>query len=112
MEAKDLVRIAKALGDGTRFAILREIAAAGEISCGDLAARFPIAQATVSHHLRILGESGLVAARREGQHSYFSLAPGAMDAYRAALGSLAPATGRRGRTQRGAASRVPGNIDS
>jgi len=78
-----------------------------------LAARFPIAQATVSHHLRILGESGLVAVRREGQHSYFSVVPETIASYRASLEPLAPAR-RRGarRPDPGPATRGSGNIDS
>lgn len=113
MDDHSQVKVAKALGDRTRFAILQEIAAAGEISCGELAGRFPIAQATVSHHVRILGECGLVAVRREGQHSYFSVIPQAIAAYRASLARLAPA-GRRG-ARRPLPDRVvreAGNIDS
>lgn len=113
MDEKSLVKVAKALGDRTRFAIMQGIVAAGEISCGELAARFPIAQATVSHHLRILGESGLVAVRREGQHSYFSVVPETIASYRASLEPLAPAR-RRGarRPGPGPATRGSGNIDS
>lgn len=108
MDERRMVKVAKALGDATRFAILRAIVSAGEISCGEVAARFPIAQATVSHHLRILGESDLVAVRREGQHSYFRLVPETLAAYRDALDELTRGA-RRGRPGRAAAI---GNIDS
>lgn len=73
-----LVRTAKALGDSTRLELLRRIAAAGEIRCSDLVALFPVAQATVSHHLKILAASGLVSVRREGQSGWYSLRPGAV----------------------------------
>jgi ArsR family transcriptional regulator len=63
----ELDRIAKALADQRRFQILAAIAAADELSCKALVERFPIAQATVSHHLKELHTAGLVAVRQEGQ---------------------------------------------
>lgn len=73
MEQAKVVRIAKALADSTRYNILKMIAQRGEISCGELAGQFPIAQATVSHHLNALVQAGLVKVRKQGQHHYFSL---------------------------------------
>lgn len=73
MDDLSLVRIAKAIADPTRFAILKAIASRGEISCGLLAELFPIAQATVSHHLNVLVNAGLVEMRKQGQHHYFRL---------------------------------------
>jgi ArsR family transcriptional regulator len=81
-----LVRVAKALGDSTRLDLLRRIAAAGEICCKDLVTLFPVAQATVSHHLKILAEAGLVSVRREGQHGWYSLRGDALGAHAALLG--------------------------
>ena len=63
----ELDRIAKALADQRRFQILATIAAAEELSCKALVERFPIAQATVSHHLKELFTAGLVAVRQDGQ---------------------------------------------
>jgi ArsR family transcriptional regulator len=91
-----LVRVAKALGDPTRLELLRRIAAAGEICCKDLVALFPVSQATVSHHLKILTEAGLLAARREGQFGYYSLRPGAVDEHVALLGKTVQARRRKG----------------
>lgn len=73
MDDSTLVRVAKAIADPTRFAILKAIASQEEVSCGQLADRFPIAQATVSHHLNILVSAGLVEMRKQGQHHYFRL---------------------------------------
>lgn len=73
------VRVAKALADPTRFDLLRRIAASGEICCRDLVTLFPVSQATVSHHLKILTEAGLVTARRAGQFSYYRIRPGALE---------------------------------
>ena len=72
------MRVAKALADPTRFELLRRIAASGEICCRDLVTLFHVSQATVSHHLKILADAGLVTSRREGQFSYFRVRPGAL----------------------------------
>ena len=90
-----LVRVAKALGDPTRLELLRRIAAAGEICCKDLVALFPVSQATVSHHLKILTGAGLVSARREGQFGYYSLRPGAVEEHVALLGKTVQARRRK-----------------
>ena len=103
-----VVRVAKALGDGTRLRILREIATRGETCCRDLTSLFGFSQATVSHHLRILSDAGLVTVRREGQFSYFRPRPGAVEEHARALASAfarkearrrrrSPAGARRGR---------------
>ncbi len=75
------MRVARALGDPTRFGLLRCIAERGEICCRDLTALLGVSQATISHHLRILSEAGLVTSRRAGQFSYFRIRPGAVRAH-------------------------------
>lgn len=65
-------RTFKALADPTRrriLALLRE----GDLPAGEIAAQFPIAWASVSHHLTVLREAGLVVATREGQFIRYSL---------------------------------------
>jgi ArsR family transcriptional regulator, arsenate/arsenite/antimonite-responsive transcriptional repressor len=90
-----LVRVAKALGDPTRLELLRRIGTAGETCCKDLVALFPVSQATVSHHLKILVDAGLLAVRRDGQFGWYSLRPAAVESHAALLG-------RTLRTRRGA----------
>jgi ArsR family transcriptional regulator len=80
-----VVKVAKALADPTRFGIYQAIAARVELSCGDIARLFPVSQATVSHHVRILKESGLVNVRREGQFSYLHAERARLDWFRQAL---------------------------
>ncbi|HQR29955.1 MAG TPA: metalloregulator ArsR/SmtB family transcription factor, partial [Anaeromyxobacteraceae bacterium] len=70
--------MAKALGDPTRLELLRRIGPAGEMCCKDLVALFPVSQATVSHHLKILVDAGLLAVRRDGQFGWYSLRPGTL----------------------------------
>jgi len=71
MSDKQLTQIARALADPMRLSLFRTIAEHGELSCGELAERFPIAQSTVSHHLNVLMNAGLVEMRKHGQHHLF-----------------------------------------
>ncbi|HEY6106493.1 MAG TPA: metalloregulator ArsR/SmtB family transcription factor [Anaeromyxobacteraceae bacterium] len=80
-ESREAVRVARALGDPTRFELLRRIAERGEICCRDLTVLLRLSQATISHHLRILSEAGLVTSRRAGQFSYFRVRPEGLRAY-------------------------------
>jgi len=73
MDDERLIKMLKALADGNRFRMVREIAAAGELSCGQLGERFALSQPTMSHHLKILTDAGLLLARREGQHAHLSV---------------------------------------
>lgn len=62
------------LADGTRREILRHLLESrGELAVGDLVNELGIAQPTVSKHLKVLREHGLVAVREEGQHRYYHL---------------------------------------
>ncbi|MGD0575154.1 MAG: metalloregulator ArsR/SmtB family transcription factor [Anaerolineales bacterium] len=65
---------ARALADGTRLEIMRQLRS-GWLSVGDLVGRLGgrVNQPTVSHHLRVLEESGLVLVRREGRFRYYVL---------------------------------------
>lgn len=81
MDANQFQRIAKALADPRRFEILEKIAASGELCCGDVADCFPVAQATVSHHLKELTDAGLIETRSEGQFKYLRARPEALTEY-------------------------------
>lgn len=69
----ELIRVLKALGDPRRFRMVQEVAAAGELSCGELGALFSLSQATMSHHIKVLVESGALTFRTEGQNHVLSL---------------------------------------
>jgi ArsR family transcriptional regulator len=73
VDDQKLVRILRALADANRFRMVQEIAASGELSCGDVGGRFPLAQPTISHHLKILAEAGVLNVRRDGQHGIVSV---------------------------------------
>ena len=65
-------KIAKALADPQRFAILCSISEQDEFPCKELVAQFPITQATISHHLKELVAAGLITSRRQGQMAILS----------------------------------------
>ena len=70
--------IFKALADPHRLVILATLARADEEVCVcDFTDALPLNQPTVSHHLRILRDSGLVKCERRGTWVYYQLAPGA-----------------------------------
>jgi ArsR family transcriptional regulator, arsenate/arsenite/antimonite-responsive transcriptional repressor len=73
MNDSELLRVLKALAHPKRFRMVQEIAAAGELSCGEIAEKFPVAQPTISHHLKILTDAGVLDVRREGQHGICSV---------------------------------------
>jgi ArsR family transcriptional regulator len=89
MTDADLVRIARALADPTRVRILRAVAAGcGRACCGAIADGVSVRPATLSHHLRVLGEAGLVEAHRDGQFIRVCLKPERLDALGNALRTL------------------------
>jgi len=98
MTDTELIKIAKALSDPTRLAILRTVMGGHELCCGDLGRCSRVSQATVSHHLRILQDAGLVASRRSGQFIRIRPVPETLERYRQALNdSLPPSLADLGR---------------
>ena len=69
-----VVQALAALADPTRRELLT-LLSAGEISAGDLAARFPVSRPAISRHLRVLREAGLVRSRTEGRRRLYALDP-------------------------------------
>lgn len=68
-------RLLRALADPTRQRILRMLGG-GEMRAGDIAEAFASARPTVSKHLRVLLDAGLVRARRSGRERYYAIEPG------------------------------------
>src|SRR5579863_4688613 len=81
-EADLLAARFKALGDPARVAIVNRLAAADEVCVCNLVAALDLAQPTVSHHLKVLREAGLVDSTRRGTWGYYRLVPGAVEALR------------------------------
>ena len=85
-ERRTIAASFKALADPTRVAIVNRLAAAPEVCVCDLTASFDLSQPTISHHLKILRDAGLVEATRRGTWAYYRLVPEAIDSLREALG--------------------------
>ena len=62
----------KALSDGTRREIL-ELLKKGAVSAGDISAHFHMTPATISHHLSVLKDAGLVSDEKRGKFIYYEL---------------------------------------
>jgi ArsR family transcriptional regulator, arsenate/arsenite/antimonite-responsive transcriptional repressor len=68
-----LARMFKALGNPVRLEIIQHLAACERCICGDLVAVLPLAQSTVSQHLKVLKEAGLIRGEIEGPATCYCL---------------------------------------
>ena len=84
-QREELAARFKALADPTRLAIVNCLAQADEVCVCDLT-RVGVSQPTVSHHLRVLREAGLVEVSRRGTWAYYRIRPEAIGELAAALG--------------------------
>lgn len=95
--ATDLARTLKAIADPARLRLLSMVAThdGGEACVCDLTEPLGLTQPTVSHHLKVLVDAGLLIRDKRGVWAYFTLVPGALDSLAAVLSSreLAGPTG-------------------
>jgi len=84
-EAAHLAARFRALADPTRVAIVNRLAQAAETCVCDLTAAFELSQPTISHHLKVLREAGLVESSRRGTWAYYRVVPEALGALASAL---------------------------
>src|ERR1700726_3304789 len=89
MDRSEIEKISKALADQTRLRIFEAISASKHMNCGEIVSMRGVSPATVSHHLKILSEAGLIACRREGQFVYSETVPETIAAYAQALAKIA-----------------------
>jgi DNA-binding transcriptional ArsR family regulator len=85
MNRSQVEKISKALADATRLKIFEAIAASNHMSCGQIVSMRGVTPATVSHHLKILNEAGLISCQREGQFVRSRVVPETIAAYAKAL---------------------------
>jgi ArsR family transcriptional regulator len=95
-----LLRLLKALAHPIRFRMVQEIAAGIELSCGQIGRRFELAQPTISHHIKILHDAGVLVCRREAQHAFLSVNRRIVDAALEQLPDRLTPTARRSRRPR------------
>lgn len=84
----------KALGHPVRLGIALRLAQAPDTCACDFADVFDVSQPTVSQHLKVLREAGLVRTRRQGTQICYSLEPGAVRVLGATVSALAPPAAR------------------
>jgi ArsR family transcriptional regulator, arsenate/arsenite/antimonite-responsive transcriptional repressor len=89
MDRAQLEKVSKALADETRLMIFEAIANRDHMNCGEIVSLRGITPATVSHHLKILNEAGLIECTKEGQFVYSRSVPETIAAYSEALAKLA-----------------------
>jgi ArsR family transcriptional regulator, arsenate/arsenite/antimonite-responsive transcriptional repressor len=89
MDHAQVEKISKALADKTRLRIFEAISVTGHMNCGEIVSMRGVTPATVSHHLKILSEAGLIACRREGQFVYSEAIPETVEGYTRALAKIA-----------------------
>jgi ArsR family transcriptional regulator len=75
-------RLLKALADETRLGIVLQLREQGEVCQCDFAACCTVQQPTVSHHLKVLREAGVVLGEKRGVWVYYRLKPAALDGLR------------------------------
>ncbi|MFD6893615.1 ArsR/SmtB family transcription factor [Rhodococcus sp. NPDC060086] len=83
----DLARMFKALGDPVRLRMLSMIAShqGGESCVCDISPAFDLSQPTISHHLKVLREAGLLDCERRGTWVYYRVVPAALEQLSAVL---------------------------
>lgn len=88
-DAERVAQVFKALGDATRVKLLSLIAAGvgGEACICDLTEPVGLSQGTVSHHMKLLADAGLVTREQRGKWAYYSLNDNALGAAADALRS-------------------------
>jgi ArsR family transcriptional regulator len=86
----EVAQIGKALGDPNRLAIYTQIAQCNELFCGEMHAKHKISLPTLSHHLKVLTDLGLITSRKEGLNVYYCAVPEKFAAYLEYLAKIGP----------------------
>ena len=84
------VRLLAALADPIRLSIVRQLAACDGICACDFTESCDVSQPTVSHHLKVLREAGVVTSERKGSFIYYQLSPEAIGRLGALARGLVP----------------------
>ncbi len=84
----NLAELAKALGHPARIAILVELSRRNACVCGEIVDVLPLAQSTVSQHLKALKEAGWISGTVEGVKSCYCINRDALERFRALLDAV------------------------
>lgn len=85
---EELATLSKALGHCARVKILRLLSRKNACICGDIVEELPLAQSTVSQHLKVLKDAGLIRRDVDGPRVCYCLEPRALRRLRALVGGL------------------------
>jgi len=85
---EELAAMARALSHPARVAIVRHLAEAGTCICGEIVQVMPLAQATVSQHLKVLKEAGLVQGEVDGPRTCYCVAPDGLKRFKELVATL------------------------
>jgi len=88
MNRSQIEKISRALADQTRLRIFESISHSGHMNCGEIVTVRGVTPATVSHHLKILSEAGLIHCRRQGQFVYSEAVPETVERFTRALAKM------------------------
>jgi ArsR family transcriptional regulator len=83
-----LARMARALGHPARVAILRMLVTSGECHCQVIVDQLPLAQATVSQHLKVLKQAGLIRGDIDPPRVCYCINPEAVERLKSLIGEL------------------------
>ena len=84
----ELAELARAVAHPARVKILRLLARRGQCVCGEIVRELPLAQSTVSQHLKILKEAGLVRGEVDGPRVCYCLSPRALRRLKALVAAV------------------------
>jgi ArsR family transcriptional regulator len=85
---EDLANLSKALGHPARVAILRLLERTNACICGDIVDELPLAQSTVSQHLKVIKEAGLIRGEIDGPRISYCIEPRTLRRLKALVGGL------------------------
>ena len=85
---QELALLAKALGHPARVQILRLLVRRETCICGDIVDELPLAQSTVSQHLKVLKDAGLILGEIDGPRVCYCVEPRTLRRFKALVGSL------------------------
>ena len=87
MDTKEVALICKALGDPNRLQIMQMLTQGEQCAC-QMLEQFDITQPTLSHHMKVLSECGLITMRKEGKWAYYSINCDTLSAFQCFLGDM------------------------
>jgi DNA-binding transcriptional ArsR family regulator len=85
---RELASLAKAVGHPARVQILRFLAGRDSCMCGDIVDELPLAQSTVSQHLKILKEAGLIRGEVDGPRVCYCVEPRTLERFKTLVAGL------------------------